>query len=296
MEIKIKMPRAAYALLSTALLFTACQKSETVSNEENTAASTIAVAASATAAAGDSVYIVQPCGRGGRRDSVAFSSLPAAAGTYLSANYAGYTFHKAFAVSANNVVTGYAVIVYFNNKPVGLLFDTAGTFVRVLEQRDRGDLSGPGFHSGGRFEHRDGRGRDSIALATLPTAITAYLASNYPGDTLLKAFRSRDSSIVVLSKNVTAFATVFSAAGAFVKRQSIHSAQGNCQPVDLAALPSAAAAYLGLTFPNYVFNKAFVISQNGTVKGYVAVIDANNTRYAVEFNAAGTFIRTKTIH
>jgi hypothetical protein len=32
------------------------------------------------------------------------------------------------------------------------------------------------------------------------------------------------------------------------------------------------------------------------VKGYVVFIDANNTKYAVEFDAAGNFLRAKTIH
>jgi hypothetical protein len=31
------------------------------------------------------------------------------------------------------------------------------------------------------------------------------------------------------------------------------------------------------------------------VKGFVVVIDANNTKYAVEFDAAGNFVKAKTI-
>lgn len=80
-------------------------------------------------------------------------------------------------------------VIYYNNKPVGLLFDSAGAFVRVLEQRERGDLNGSGHHNGGRFEHRDGKGRDTVALNALPPAVTAYFASNYFNDTLVKAFR-----------------------------------------------------------------------------------------------------------
>ncbi|HEX2532348.1 MAG TPA: PepSY-like domain-containing protein [Chitinophagaceae bacterium] len=283
------------------LLLASCQKDGV--SETSTAASsssTIAVAASdPTVAAGhssDSVYLLQDCGRRGRRDSIAAADLPATATAYLTDNYAGYTFHKAFAVKdANGTVTGYVAVIYFNDKPVGVQFDAAGAFQRVLEQREKGDLDGRGHHHGGRFEHRDGRGRDSIALDALPAAVPAYFTAHYPTDTLVKAFRNRDSSIVVLSKNNGAFATVFTADGSFVSRTQLHTARGQWQPAELSALPSAVAAYLGETYPNYVFEKAFVRTEAGVAKGYVVLIDASNTKYALEFSATGAFLKARTI-
>jgi hypothetical protein len=62
------------------------------------------------------------------------------------------------------------------------------------------------------------------------------------------------------------------------------------------ALLSMAASYLTTAYPNYVFKKAFSISQSGTIKGYVVFIDANNTKYAVEFDASDNFIKAKTVH
>jgi hypothetical protein len=44
-----------------------------------------------------------------------------------------------------------------------------------------------------------------------------------------------------------------------------------------------------------VFNKAFSITNDGVIKGFVVVIDANNTKYAVEFDVSGTFVSAKTI-
>lgn len=307
MKSKTPLQRAFYALLSASLLFTACKKSDVSGSTEDTASSTsntIAVAASlasstaaASSSAQDSVYLVQPCGRGGRRDSISQSALPSGVGAYLSANYSGYTFSKAFAIkNSSGAVTGYVVVIYYNNNPVGLQFDSTGAFVKVLEQREKGDLDGNGFHRGGRFENRDGQGHDTVALSALPSAVTSYFASHYGSDTLVKAFRNRDSSIVVLSKNNGAFATVFTAGGSFVTRVQLHDRAGSCQPVDLSALPSVAANYLSTTYPNYVFEKAFVLSQSGTVKGYVVFLDANNTKYAVEFDASGTFVRAKTVH
>ncbi|WP_172623033.1 PepSY-like domain-containing protein [Flavisolibacter ginsenosidimutans] len=301
---KTPFKRAFLAIASATLLFTACKKSDLTQTGSSSTSNTIAVAASLTSSTAstssttqDSVYLVQPCGRGGRRDSVAQSSLPSAVGSYLSANYSGYTFSKAFAVKdASGNTTGYVVVIYYNNTPVGLQFDSAGAFVKVLEQREKGDLDGAGWHHGGRFEHRDGQQRDSIALSALPSSITAYFAANYATDTLVKAFRDRDSSIVVLSKNNGAFATVFTASGSFVKRIQLHDSTGSAQAIDLSALPSTAANYLSTTYPNYVFEKAFSVSQNGALKGYVVFIDANNTKYAVEFDATGNFLHAKTIH
>ena len=127
-----------YALAASVVILAACQKSNQSTSDTSTA-SEIGVAASLTAMAApnpDSVYLQHQCGDHQQRDSIARADLPASIGTYLDANYAGYTYHKAFAVKDTaGAVTGYVVVVYYNDKPVGLQFDSAGTFVRVLEQR-----------------------------------------------------------------------------------------------------------------------------------------------------------------
>jgi hypothetical protein len=301
---KITVSRALYAL-GAVFVLASCQKSNELAATSDTStsstSSTIAVAAtqssSATARVMDSVYVVQPCPRGGHRDSIAQSALPSGVSSYISTNYNGANFSKAFAIKdASSVVAGYVVIIYYNDKPVALQFDSTGAFVKVLEQREKGDLDGNGWHLGGRFEHRDGKGRDSIALSALPSAISAYFAANYASDTLLKAFKGKDNSIVVISKNNGLYATVFTTTGSFVSRNALPSKQGNIQGIELSALPSTAANYLSQTYPNYVFEKAFAVSQNGSVKGYVVIIDANNTKYAVAFDASGNFLAAKTIH
>lgn len=300
MKTNISLPRAGYALFAL-FIVTSCNKNDLSGSA--TAASpsgTIAVAASASGTTNsgvDSVYLMQPCKRGDHRDSIGQNGLPASVGTYISTNYSGSSFSKAFAIkNSSSVIVDYVVVIYYNNKPVGLLFDANGNFVKVLEQREKGDLDGPGFHHGGCFDDRDGQQRDTIALNSLPSAITTYFASNYPSDTLVKAFKTRDSSIIVLSRNNGVFATAFTSAGTFVKRDQLPTEHGTIQGIDLSALPSVAANYLSQTYPNYVFEKAFSFSENGTIKGYVVLIDANNTKYALEFDATGNFVRAKTIH
>src|SRR5215207_3850933 len=51
----------------------------------------------------------------------------------------------------------------------------------------------------------------------------------------------------------------------------------------------------GFIYSNYIFNKLFLISNNESVAGYIVVIDANNTQYAVLFNAADNFLKSETI-
>jgi hypothetical protein len=147
-------------------------------------------------------------------------------------------------------------VIYYNNKPVGLQFDSAGTFVRVLEQREKRDLHGSGHHHGGLFENRDGKSRDTIASSALPSTVTAFFVANYATDTSIKAFRNRDGSVVVLSKNNGLYATVFAAEGTFVKRDELPAkANGTVASIELSDLPSVAADYLSQTDPNYVLKK-----------------------------------------
>jgi hypothetical protein len=269
------------------------------SSTSQTTSSTIAVAVSEnSSAAGDSIYIMQPCPRGYSRDSITETQLPSAATTYLSSNYSGYTFSKAFSVvNSSGQTAGYVAIIYYNDKPVAVLFDGNGDFVKVLEQRDRGDVDGKGWHDGGRFCDRDGLQRDTVSLSSLPVSILTYMATNYSIDTLLKAFEDRhDSGFVVISKNNSLFATVFDANGTFVKRVAVPISAGTCMSISETVLPASIVNYLTETYPDYVFEKAFAAyNSSNVVQGYVVIINANNTRYAVRFDGSGNFVTAKAI-
>lgn len=302
MKVQKKLKGISIAFAAGSLLISSCNKdySGSSANNNTSTSSTIAVAANVTgtdsANTTDSIYIMQPCARGSKRDSIAQTALPANVSDYLSSNYSSYTFGKAFSlVNSSGAITGYVVVIYYNDNPVGLQFDSAGEFVKVLEQREKGDLDGDGWHRGGRFEARGGFGHDTIAISSLPSAILAYFSSNYSGDTLVKAFVGRDTSYLVLSRNNGLFATVLDASGNFVKRVELPSREGACSTIEQSALPAATLAYLDQTYPDYVFEKAYAIKKSGAVQGYVVVIDANNTKYALEFDASGNFLQAKTI-
>jgi hypothetical protein len=246
----------------------------------------------------DSIFIIQPCARGFFRDSVAASSLPANLNSYLTSNYSGYTLIKAYVIkdTAGNI-GGYVAIINYNGIPVALLFDGTGGFVRVLEQRERGDVFNEGWHRGGRFANRDPqeRGRDTISLSALPTAVISYMTTNFPNDILVKAYINIDSSYLIISADSGLYATLFNSAGDFVRRVQLYSRGPVSQQINQTDLPSTAQTYLSNTYPDYVFERGYSIYVNNSLQGYIVVIDSNNTKYAVEFDATGNLVGAITI-
>jgi Protein of unknown function (DUF2874). len=172
---KTRIVKPFLALSVIVLVLASCKKDNSFSgtstssnnNLSNIIASLQAVgvgtASSTSSSQSDSIYIVNTCGRNEHRDSIAFSSLPTGVSDYLNTNYSGYTFIKAFTVIDNSgTVKGYVVVIQYNGKPVGVKFDASGNFIAVLEQREGRDLEGNGWHEGGKFDDRDGKGRDQL--------------------------------------------------------------------------------------------------------------------------------------
>lgn len=276
-----------------------CEKSDLASNSADGISAITelnAIAATSDTTSETAPYIINTCKRGEERDSVAFSSLNTSIVTYLTSNYPGYTFQKAFKVlDPSDAVTGYVVVIQFESKPVGLKFSSSGTFEKVLEQRERRDLKGKGWRPGGRFDMRDGLGRDTIALSALPTGIKTYFSTNYAQDTLLHALTVKDGSYVVISANSGMYATIFKSDNTFVKRVQLPAPGGKGSPIAQSALPSNVLSYLSTTYPSYVFDKAFVSKSNSTIQGYVVLLDANGTKYAIRFDASGNFVKNLAI-
>lgn len=288
------LARLCYALMITTTLF-ACTKQD-MSSENDEAAQAIPVTTSNLSGSDDDVYAMHATRNGETRESVTHSSVRSEIKTYIETNYEGAVFHKAFAVKSSTGVRAYIIVIHYNDKPVALLFNGSGEFVKVLELRQKRDLRGHGYHHGGLFEHRDGQQRDTIALANLAAMIKTYLTANLSGESFVRAFRCKDGHIVVITRSEGhVYANIFSASGEFKKRVQLTHRHAHHAAVELSAMPAAAVKYLADTYPNYVFKKAFSVSVNGSVVGYVTIIDANNVVYAVEFDASGSFVRSKTI-
>lgn len=290
-----------------------CQKSGVTNNNATDAAAiTAAAAIQVSASTNTTLTVTTPSGvittpittsgifvvncypPGAKKDSLtSFASLPDTIGKYLTANYAGYTFQKAFKITtASNTVDGYVVVITYNGKPVGLKFDANGVFVAVLEQREGHDLKGKGWHDGGCFGDRDDGHRDTLAVSALPATIKAYFAANYPTDTLLHAVVNFDATYIVISADNGLFATAFTSGGSLIKRIQVYPHVEKHTAIAQSALPATVSAYLTATYPGYVFDKAFSETVNKVLKGYFVFINANNTRLVVQFDASGTFVKT----
>lgn len=307
---KTKILTSVLALTVLVLSLASCKKEDSASNSNVTSGNSLAsiianvqaigvgTTSSTSSSQSDSIYIVNTCDKNDHRDSIAFSSLPSTITDYLNTNYSGYTSTKAFMVKEKSgTIKGYIVVIQYNGKPVGLKFNASGNFVAVLEQREGRDLDGDGWHEGGRFDDRDGRGKDTINLSSLPQVIVTYFTTNYPSDTLVKAFYGKDSSYVIISKDNGGYVTIFNAQGTFISRVQMPAPQdARLTSIDQGSLPTSVLNYLNTTYPGYTFKQAFSATLNGTLKGYVVFINANNTRYAVEFDATGAFLKAVTIH
>jgi hypothetical protein len=249
-----------------------------------------------TSSPSDSIYVLHVCEPRHERDSIAFNDLPASSLEYLGINYAGYTPLKAFVIKdSSGTVKGYVAIINFNGNPVGIRFDANGAFVKVLEQREGRDLDGKGWHAGGRFGSRDGENRDTLALTQLSDSVKNWFATYAPTDTLVRAFQQHNGEIVVISRNNGAFATVFNSGGGFLKREEFHPAKGHAIPVPDAQLPATVTGYITNTYPGAVIKMAFTIQDNNNPGGYLVFIDANNTKYALIFDANGAFVKALTV-
>lgn len=294
-----------------ALLTTACNKNTdaTASTDETAqldAVQAIAVARGSTASAstsrGDSIYAVNTCDRNQRKTKIDFSALSSTIVNYLDANYNGYTAKGAVQITdANGTVIGYIAIITLNDKPIAIKFDANGNFIKVLELRQGIDIfNNRKFHLGGCFDGRDGKHRDSIAITNLPASIVTYITTTFTTDTIVKAFVTRDSNIIVITKTPNGlYANVFNKNNVLIKRVQMHHCGcfGKVLPIAETDLPASVTNYLVTTYAGYSLKQAFKIVDNtGTVKRYVAFIDANNSKYVVEFDASGYFIEAHLVH
>ncbi|MEO8415208.1 MAG: PepSY-like domain-containing protein [Ginsengibacter sp.] len=287
-------------IISYLLVFlVSCSKEKSVVNPGVNAAAintSRAVAVGTSSTSNDSIYVVGTCAHGHQLDSISITGLPAMIIGYLAGNYTGYTFQKAYTdKDSSGNIAGYVVIIQFNGNPVGVKFDASGNFLNVLEQREGHDLAGEGWHKGGRFDDRDGKYKDTVSMTSLPAAIAAYFNTNYPQDTLIRAYKNRDSSYIVFSIDDGAFATMFAADGSLIRRTELQQPRGGIMAINQSALTAAVQSYLSSTYPNYVFKQAFSFSENGAMVGYVVCIDANGTKYAVQFDASGNFVQAITL-
>jgi hypothetical protein len=273
------------------LSLTSCDKQSPEPQTDGQEESQAILVAEATTSS-DAVFIVNTVPAGCEKDSATAVELPASVNTYLDANYSGYTYLKTFKVKKRGSLEGYIVVIKYNDKPIGLKFDADGNFVKIFEQRERGQLMGRGWKRGGRFDGRDGQHRDTIALSALSATVKTYFLVNYTQDTIIAAHAGRNGDIVVISANNGLYATLFSASNIFVKRTQLILHAGRKTAISQANLATNIATYLTATYPGYVFHRAYAVRINSTTQAYIVFIDSNDTKYALHFDASGNLVKS----
>jgi len=244
----------------------------------------------------DSVYVMYTSDGELFRDEIPAITLPAAVQQYQMENYQQNDQLSAYTISdKDGNLKSYVSIIRYNERPVALEYNFVGTFKKVLEQREWADLDNDGWHIGGLFEDRDGNNRDVVNLNLLPDEIKNYMTNNYPDDIIVRAFQTKEEAIIVISKNNGGFANVFNKNLELQKHMSICDVNCQLEDIEKSTVSSKVLTTLSNTFPNYIFNYGDMMNVNGVSMGNLILINANNTRYLVAFDADGKLLSNKVV-
>ncbi|MBK8442786.1 MAG: PepSY-like domain-containing protein [Sphingobacteriales bacterium] len=220
---------------------------------------------------------------GKKATPIDIATLPAAVTDYITANYAGTTIQHAAVTDDGSYIVAVSA---GTGKPTILIFDANGVFV------EEGKPHGNGQGNGGNHPPKP----TPIDVATLPTAVTDYVAANYAGATVEHAAVTDNGNFIVAVSTGTGKPTilVFDANGVFLQEGKPHFGGGNGQgnggnhppkptPIDVTTLPAAvtdyvAANYAGATVSNAAVadNGNFIVAvSTGTGKPTILIFDAN---------------------
>jgi hypothetical protein len=244
----------------------------------------------------DSVYVMYTSDGELFRDEIPAITLPAAVQQYQTENYQQNDQLSAYTISdKDGNLKSYVSIIRYNERPVALEYNFVGTFKKVLEQREWADLDNDGWHIGGLFEDRDGNNRDVVNLNLLPDEIKNYMTNNYPDDIIVRAFQTKEEAIIVISKNNGGFANVFNKNLELQKHLSICDVNCQLEDIEKSTVSLKVLTTLSNTFPNYIFNYGDMMNVNGVSMGNLILLNANNTRYLVAFDANGNLLSNKVV-
>jgi hypothetical protein len=191
-----------------AMNFYSCKKEESAqsSDDETVVSDFLKMSVASTTCTKDSADSLR---RHSRLEitQIDIATLPASISTYVSANYPGSTIDKAGTDSLGNY---YVRINNADGTHIGLEFDAAGNFVKVLLKK-----------------HRDHDGTE-IAISALPASITAYISTNYVGATIHKAKLETDGTykVLIVLSDKSFLGLSFDSTGKFLAAISVKDRSG----------------------------------------------------------------------
>jgi hypothetical protein len=218
--------------------------------------------------------------------AVTQANLLPAISTYLTANYAGYTFVNAYSEAVNGVINAYDVNITLNSVPYHVVFSATGVFVSV--------------NSNGKGRGKMNQSIATVAQADLLATIKTYLNTTYAGYTFINAYSETSNSVLTgydvnITYNAVNYHVTFDATGAFVSvgTRKVKTATTNV-PVAQADLLGAISTYLTTNYAGYTFVNSYSEAVNGVIANYDVNIISNAVTYHVVFDAKGIFVSVGT--
>jgi hypothetical protein len=229
----------------------------------------------------------------GKGTTITADQLPAAATTYLTNDYTGYTLVQAVKGTDRMGATFYAVVIEQKSVRYHLHFDANGAFV-----------ASKGGHGPGMNDANE----TTITADALPAAITTYLTTTYPsGYTLVQAEQAADSAGVVIyyetviTSGGKAFQLNFDPAGNVLKGgggKGGPGGPGGGKPMGTSLtatqLPPTVTTYLTTNYTGYTFGQAYQATTRDGVTVYAVMITQNSNKYFLLFDANGAFVSVRT--
>jgi hypothetical protein len=140
-------------------------------------------------------------------------------------------------------------------------------------------------HGGNHDADGDGvpDGPFAFDIAELPTAITDYVAAEYPDQTIRRAAFRDDRFLLLLNRNLV---LAFDGDGNFLAEVNpLEHCIRRCNGLTRDELPTEVAAYLVANFPDSTFRAAC-----GTERGTLVLLINNDRRLVLGFNLAGELV------
>jgi hypothetical protein len=261
--------------LSFTILLQSCSKEDAITP---TTASTVDASSRKGVGEGNSTNV-----------SITQANLLPAISTYLTANYAGYTFVNAYSEATNGTIVNYDVNITLNSIAYHVVFDATGKFVSSVT---------------GSVNKKQGVATTNVAVAQadLLSAISTYLIANYNGYTFVNAYSEAVNGTIInydvnITLNSVAYHVVFDATGKFVSVGKGNGKNTGTKTTNVAVtqanLLAAISTYLTANYSGYTFVNAYSEASNGVIVNYDVNIKLNNVSYHVVFDVAGTFVSVK---
>jgi hypothetical protein len=218
--------------------------------------------------------------------AVTQANLLSAISTYLTTNYAGYTFVNAYSEAVSGTITAYDVNISLNSVPYHVVFSATGAFVSV--------------NSAGKGHGKMNQTMTTVAQADLLASIKTYLTANYAGYTFVNAYSETSNSVLTgydvnITYNSVNYHVTFDATGTFVSVGTRKAKTPTTNvPVAQADLLAAIQTYLTTNYAGYTFVNAYSEAVSGVIANYDVNITSNAVPYHVVFDATGVFVSVGT--